>query len=573
MGFRRVALVSAFFVSFSIGAAQAQQSTKGGITSIQQEPLKEWLTYIASDELQGRATYSEGPRPRGRLHLEPPRAVGRQAGRRRWDLPAGRQGPGRPHHEPRDGDGRGQRPDAHVQGRRRHHVPEEHGRQADGRRRPGAVRRLRPDAAVGQHDDYAKVDPKGKVVVWLGRRARRRRRPDSSALLERVRAQPRRDREGRDCDDRAARRRVRRTRPRRSAPAASRGYAPPRLRRRRRRPAAAAVAAPRRRRLHDRAALRRQGAAGGHRARTSSSSSSSADPTVKYAELKEKAAKQEPLPPFALKGVKLTFNVDADYTIVRTRLTHNVVGIVEGSDPKLKDTYVAFGAHYDHVGYREGVAGRPRRGRRRPIPTIAINNGADDDGSGTVAIMAIARAFAQGPRPKRSLLFVWHAGEENGPARLALQRRLSGRADREDRRAAQHGHGRPQPQRRSEAGEHRLRRRLRSHQHRAAQHQRGRQRVARQADDAGLRDERSGGHRVDLHAQRSLQLRVEGDSDHLLLHRPASRLSPRRATASTRSSSTRSSASRSSPTRPAAASPTWITRPCGTTRGRGWGRR
>ena len=41
-------------------------------------------------------------------------------------------------------------------------------------------------------------------------------------------------------------------------------------------------------------------------------------------------------------------------------------------------------------------------------------NGADDDGSGTVALMAIARAFAEGPRPKRSLLFVWHAGEERG---------------------------------------------------------------------------------------------------------------------------------------------------------------
>ena len=60
MGFRRVALIFALLVSFSIGAAHAQQSTKGGITSIQQEPLKEWLTYIASDELQGRATYSEG---------------------------------------------------------------------------------------------------------------------------------------------------------------------------------------------------------------------------------------------------------------------------------------------------------------------------------------------------------------------------------------------------------------------------------------------------------------------------------------------------------------------------------
>jgi Zn-dependent M28 family amino/carboxypeptidase len=123
---------------------------------------------------------------------------------------------------------------------------------------------------------------------------------------------------------------------------------------------------------------------------------------VKYADLKQKATAGEPLPAFALKGVTITFNVDADYTVVRTRYTHNVVGIVEGSDPKLKDTYVAYGAHYDHIGYREGIA------------EDRISNGADDDGSGTVAIMAIARAFALGPRPKRSLLFVWHAGEENG---------------------------------------------------------------------------------------------------------------------------------------------------------------
>jgi Zn-dependent M28 family amino/carboxypeptidase len=141
---------------------------------------------------------------------------------------------------------------------------------------------------------------------------------------------------------------------------------------------------------------------------------------AKYAELKDKADKREPLPRFALKGVKMTINVDADYQVVRTRRTNNVVGIIEGSDPKLKDTYVAFGAHYDHVGYREGAA--PPEGpaqscpgqTRTPTPGDVISNGADDDGSGTVAMMALAKAFALGPRPKRSLLFVWHAGEESG---------------------------------------------------------------------------------------------------------------------------------------------------------------
>lgn len=144
---------------------------------------------------------------------------------------------------------------------------------------------------------------------------------------------------------------------------------------------------------------------------------------VKYDELKRKAAAQDPLPSFRLEGVTISFNVDADYQVVRTQLTQNVVAIVDGADPRLKNTYVAFGAHYDHVGYAEGEVvtndGSARRlgapGRVTPgHEDDRIWNGADDDGSGTVTVMAIARAFAEGPRPKRSLLFVWHAGEERG---------------------------------------------------------------------------------------------------------------------------------------------------------------
>jgi Peptidase family M28 len=140
---------------------------------------------------------------------------------------------------------------------------------------------------------------------------------------------------------------------------------------------------------------------------------------VKYADLKKKADAKEALPSFALKNVRLTFNIDADYQVVRTQYTHNVIAIVEGSDPKLKDTYVAFGAHYDHVGYAEGeVVDGKRQGARGRVTAGAVEdriwNGADDDGSGTVSILAIAKAFAQGPKPKRSLLFVWHSGEERG---------------------------------------------------------------------------------------------------------------------------------------------------------------
>ena len=145
-----------------------------------------------------------------------------------------------------------------------------------------------------------------------------------------------------------------------------------------------------------------------------------------YADYKAKVDKQEPLPRVDLKNVSIKIDVDATYDVVQTRLTRNVVGIVEGSDPKLKDTYVLFGAHYDHIGYQEtqrsgafpgggnNAGGCTGQTRETPRPGDIINNGADDDGSGTVAVMAIAKAFALGPKPKRSLLFVWHSGEEAG---------------------------------------------------------------------------------------------------------------------------------------------------------------
>jgi Peptidase family M28 len=84
--------------------------------------------------------------------------------------------------------------------------------------------------------------------------------------------------------------------------------------------------------------------------------------------------------------------------------TQNVVAVWEGSDPLLKSEYVALGSHYDHVG-----SGCPPNGDDR------ICNGADDDGSGTTAMLAMAEALAKAPtRPKRSILFVWHCGEEKG---------------------------------------------------------------------------------------------------------------------------------------------------------------
>jgi hypothetical protein len=92
-----------------------------------------------------------------------------------------------------------------------------------------------------------------------------------------------------------------------------------------------------------------------------------------------------------------------------TATTQNVVGVLEGRDPVLKDEYVALGAHYDHIG----TAGQGS-GQCQPAGDDKICNGADDDGSGTVSILTIAEAFARGPRPRRSILFVWHCGEEKG---------------------------------------------------------------------------------------------------------------------------------------------------------------
>ncbi|MDT5156362.1 MAG: hypothetical protein QOH51_719 [Acidobacteriota bacterium] len=87
--------------------------------------------------------------------------------------------------------------------------------------------------------------------------------------------------------------------------------------------------------------------------------------------------------------------------------TQNVVAILDGKDSKLKQEYVALGAHYDHVGSSAATG-------CRPAGSDTICNGADDDGSGTTALLTMAEAFAKGPRPRRSILFVWHAGEEKG---------------------------------------------------------------------------------------------------------------------------------------------------------------
>jgi hypothetical protein len=203
---------------------------------------------------------------------------------------------------------------------------------------------------------------------------------------------------------------------------------------------------------------------------------------VKFADVKAKAQKGEPIAATAFPA-KVTITIDNTYEVVSEQRTHNVVGLIEGSDPKLKDTYVLFGAHLDHVGYSQtGASAQPaptacrsrsavsqeavikagkvvqgRRGGGRGAAPVAapgggappanpetaagsgtpqaappaatsargstplpfdqrdvISNGADDDGSGSTAALAIAKAFATGPKPKRSVVIVWHTAEEGG---------------------------------------------------------------------------------------------------------------------------------------------------------------
>jgi Peptidase family M28 len=81
----------------------------------------------------------------------------------------------------------------------------------------------------------------------------------------------------------------------------------------------------------------------------------------------------------------------------------NVIGVLRGSDPGLRDTSVLLTAHYDHLGVRADG------------PGDRIYNGANDDGSGTVSVMEVARALAQLPRhPRRSIVFMTFFGEEEG---------------------------------------------------------------------------------------------------------------------------------------------------------------
>ena len=162
-----------------------------------------------------------------------------------------------------------------------------------------------------------------------------------------------------------------------------------------------------------------------------------------------------PLPSLTKGQVGKSITTDLRFSRTEAPVGRNVVAILEGTDPKLKGEYIAIGGHSDHIGFgampvvREhdslrvwNAVARPagaeggRNLNTNPITPEewakinadiaalrkiypprpdSINNGADDDGSGSVSVLEIAEAFAKGPvKPKRSIIFVWHAGEEHG---------------------------------------------------------------------------------------------------------------------------------------------------------------
>lgn len=88
------------------------------------------------------------------------------------------------------------------------------------------------------------------------------------------------------------------------------------------------------------------------------------------------------------------------------KATQNVVGIIDGSDPSLRNQYIVIGAHHDHLG-------RSTMSALDPDARDAIRNGADDNASGTAAVMELARMFSVN-KPSRSIIFVTFSGEEQG---------------------------------------------------------------------------------------------------------------------------------------------------------------
>lgn len=122
----------------------------------------------------------------------------------------------------------------------------------------------------------------------------------------------------------------------------------------------------------------------------------------------------KPMQEWMQAGAKGTVSLDIPAPEDQPVVVKNVIGVLRGSDPKLKDTYVLLTAHYDHIG-TTATAGRTANPNATPEPGDHIYNGANDDGSGTVSVMEIASALARlKHHPKRTMVFMTFFGEERG---------------------------------------------------------------------------------------------------------------------------------------------------------------
>ncbi len=111
----------------------------------------------------------------------------------------------------------------------------------------------------------------------------------------------------------------------------------------------------------------------------------------------------------------ISLRLASEMEIVERATAPNVVAMIEGRDPRLKNEYVVFSAHMDHVG-RVGVGFNGGCGiRGTDAPSDSVCNGADDNGSGTTALMGIAEAFSSlKTKPKRSIIILHVSAEELG---------------------------------------------------------------------------------------------------------------------------------------------------------------
>jgi hypothetical protein len=124
-------------------------------------------------------------------------------------------------------------------------------------------------------------------------------------------------------------------------------------------------------------------------------------PVLRAAKVNLESVRAETAPVFQ-QLPRLHVRIELRDSVLDSLTAPNTVGILEGSDSALKREYLVFSAHMDHIGI---TPGQPD----------SVNNGADDDASGTTGVMELAEAFSRpGARPKRSIIFLTVSGEEKG---------------------------------------------------------------------------------------------------------------------------------------------------------------